>query len=225
MRARSDVCRLTLVVLLVGRGSLSLDAHQAPCHRLYSCPSDHGTYVCGDKGRCDQCPDNQYCLAGKPRMASAPTSAPAQPSIAQCDHHARGGNGLLHPWWQLHGCHCARPGRCQAHDPGASLLPFTSAPLAKALLDAHTRGVQVHVILEKSQRTEKYAPADFLVNQWVPTMIDAEHAIAHHKLIVIDGELAISGSFNSRHLPQCRPYNKSRILPSTCSCRSSRLAR
>jgi phosphatidylserine/phosphatidylglycerophosphate/cardiolipin synthase-like enzyme len=31
---------------------------------------------------------------------------------------------------------------------------FTSAPIAKALLDAHTRGVQVQVILDKSQRTE-----------------------------------------------------------------------
>jgi phosphatidylserine/phosphatidylglycerophosphate/cardiolipin synthase-like enzyme len=32
---------------------------------------------------------------------------------------------------------------------------FTSAPIAKALLDAHKRGVQVQVILDKSQRTEK----------------------------------------------------------------------
>jgi hypothetical protein len=43
-------------------------AHQDVCHRLHSCPSDHNTYVCGDKGRCDQCSDNQYCLAGKLRM-------------------------------------------------------------------------------------------------------------------------------------------------------------
>jgi phosphatidylserine/phosphatidylglycerophosphate/cardiolipin synthase-like enzyme len=32
---------------------------------------------------------------------------------------------------------------------------FPSAPIAKALLDAHKRGVQVQVILDKSQRTEK----------------------------------------------------------------------
>jgi phosphatidylserine/phosphatidylglycerophosphate/cardiolipin synthase-like enzyme len=35
----------------------------------------------------------------------------------------------------------------------ALFLP--TAPIAKALLDAHTRGVQVQVILDKSQRTEK----------------------------------------------------------------------
>ena len=66
---------------------------------------------------------------------------------------------------------------------------FTSAPIAKAQLDAHTRGVQVQVILEKSQRTEKYSSADFLANQGVPTMSDAAHAIAHNKVRHIsDGE-------------------------------------
>jgi phosphatidylserine/phosphatidylglycerophosphate/cardiolipin synthase-like enzyme len=73
---------------------------------------------------------------------------------------------------------------------------FTSAPIAKALLDAHTRGVQVQVILDKSQRTEQYSSADFLANQGVPTMIDAEHAIAHNKIMIIDGETLITGSFN-----------------------------
>jgi phosphatidylserine/phosphatidylglycerophosphate/cardiolipin synthase-like enzyme len=47
---------------------------------------------------------------------------------------------------------------------------FTSAPIAKALLDAHTRDVQVQVILDKSQRTEQYSSADFLANQHVLTM-------------------------------------------------------
>jgi phosphatidylserine/phosphatidylglycerophosphate/cardiolipin synthase-like enzyme len=41
---------------------------------------------------------------------------------------------------------------------------FTSALIAKALLDAHKRGVQVQVILDKIQRTEQYSSADFLAN-------------------------------------------------------------
>jgi phosphatidylserine/phosphatidylglycerophosphate/cardiolipin synthase-like enzyme len=73
---------------------------------------------------------------------------------------------------------------------------FTSAPIAKALLAAHTRGVQVHGILDQSQRTEEYSSADFLANQGVATMIDADHATAQNKVIVIDGELVITGSFN-----------------------------
>src|SRR3974390_1551383 len=39
---------------------------------------------------------------------------------------------------------------------------FTSAPIAKALVDAHRRNLDVRVILDKSQRTEKYSEADFL---------------------------------------------------------------
>jgi len=73
---------------------------------------------------------------------------------------------------------------------------FTSAPIAKALLIALKRGVKVEVILDKSQRTEKYSSADFLVNSGIPTKIDGAHAIAHNKVMIIDGENVITGSFN-----------------------------
>ena len=41
---------------------------------------------------------------------------------------------------------------------------FTSAPTAKALVDAHKRGVKVTVVLDKSQETEKYSSATFVTN-------------------------------------------------------------
>ena len=63
---------------------------------------------------------------------------------------------------------------------------FTSAPIAKALVEAHRRGVKVQVILDDSQRTEKYSEADFLKNNGIPTLIDAQHAIAHNKIMIID---------------------------------------
>jgi len=80
--------RHLIVQLLIGflGGWLALvSAHQDPCHRLHRCPSDHNTYVCGDQGRCDQCPDNEYCLQGKPRAAvQQPTRpAPALPTYSQ----------------------------------------------------------------------------------------------------------------------------------------------
>jgi phosphatidylserine/phosphatidylglycerophosphate/cardiolipin synthase-like enzyme len=64
--------------------------------------------------------------------------------------------------------------------------------------------VQVQVILDKSQCTEKYSSADCLANQGVLTMIDAEHAIAHNKIIIIDGETVISGSFNFTKAAQAK---------------------
>jgi phosphatidylserine/phosphatidylglycerophosphate/cardiolipin synthase-like enzyme len=73
---------------------------------------------------------------------------------------------------------------------------FTSAPIAKALVDAHRRGVKVRVILDDSQRTEKYSEADFLRNNGIATLIDARHGIAHNKVMIIDDYLVITGSFN-----------------------------
>jgi phosphatidylserine/phosphatidylglycerophosphate/cardiolipin synthase-like enzyme len=73
---------------------------------------------------------------------------------------------------------------------------FTSAPIAKALVDAHRRGVDVQVILDKSQRTERYSGATFLSNEGIPVFIDAAHKIAHNKVMVVDGKTVITGSFN-----------------------------
>jgi len=73
---------------------------------------------------------------------------------------------------------------------------FTSKPIAKSLVDAHKRGVKVEVILDKSQRTEKYTSATFLANMRIPVYIDAKHAIAHNKIIIIDRGTVITGSFN-----------------------------
>ncbi len=73
---------------------------------------------------------------------------------------------------------------------------FTSAPIAQALVAAKQRGVRVEVILDKSQRTEHYSEADFLAHAGIPVRIDAAHAIAHNKVMVIDDETVITGSFN-----------------------------
>jgi phosphatidylserine/phosphatidylglycerophosphate/cardiolipin synthase-like enzyme len=73
---------------------------------------------------------------------------------------------------------------------------FTSTPIAKALIDAGKRGVKVTVILDKSQRSANYSSADFLRNSGIATYIDAKHAIAHNKIMIIDRECVITGSFN-----------------------------
>jgi phosphatidylserine/phosphatidylglycerophosphate/cardiolipin synthase-like enzyme len=73
---------------------------------------------------------------------------------------------------------------------------FTSAPIAAALRDAHRRGVKVQVVLDKSQKTDKYSSATFLKNVGIPVWIDSKHAIAHNKIIIIDAVIVITGSFN-----------------------------
>lgn len=58
-------------------------AHRSGCHRWHSCPSDTGSYVCGDLGYCSQCSDNEFCVGGLPRLAATgiqPAPAASTPS-------------------------------------------------------------------------------------------------------------------------------------------------
>jgi phosphatidylserine/phosphatidylglycerophosphate/cardiolipin synthase-like enzyme len=73
---------------------------------------------------------------------------------------------------------------------------FTSAPIAKAMVEAHRRGVHVEIILDRSHKTTTYSSADFLLHAGIPVLIDSEHAIAHNKIMIIDGQTVITGSFN-----------------------------
>jgi phosphatidylserine/phosphatidylglycerophosphate/cardiolipin synthase-like enzyme len=73
---------------------------------------------------------------------------------------------------------------------------FTSKPIAKALLDAKKRSISIIVVLDKSQRKERYTEATFLFNAGIPVFIDNKHAIAHNKIIIIDRQTLITGSFN-----------------------------
>jgi len=73
---------------------------------------------------------------------------------------------------------------------------FTSKPVASALLVAHKRGVKIYVVVDKSQRTEKYTSATFLANQGIPVRIDAKHSIQHNKVLIIDQQHIQTGSYN-----------------------------
>lgn len=73
---------------------------------------------------------------------------------------------------------------------------FTSAPISKALLDAAHRGVKVVAVLDKSNVRAKYTAADALAKRGIPVYIDDKHQIAHNKIIIIDRETIITGSFN-----------------------------
>ena len=73
---------------------------------------------------------------------------------------------------------------------------FTNADIAKALADAAKRGVEVRIVLDKSQETEKYTSATFFANAGLPVRIDSDFAIAHSKVMIIDEETLVTGSFN-----------------------------
>jgi phosphatidylserine/phosphatidylglycerophosphate/cardiolipin synthase-like enzyme len=73
---------------------------------------------------------------------------------------------------------------------------FTSSPIAEALVQAAGRGVNVIVILDKSHRSERASVAAALHEGGISVLIDQHHSIAHNKVIIIDGERVLTGSFN-----------------------------
>lgn len=84
---------------------------------------------------------------------------------------------------------------------------FTSRPLIRALVRARQRGLDVEVILDKSHllkknyRTRRYmrhpSPAlEAFYTAGIPTFIDARYLIAHNKVMLIDGKIICTGSFN-----------------------------
>jgi phosphatidylserine/phosphatidylglycerophosphate/cardiolipin synthase-like enzyme len=132
------------------------------------------------------------CVLVSGLLSSAATRSPAsQPSAANSSDIAvyfspNGGctDAIVHEISQAR-----REIKLQAYS-------FTSTAIAQALGKAADRGVRVTAVLDKSQRTEKYTGATYLANHRIPVFIDARHAIAHNKIIIIDGQTILTGSFN-----------------------------
>jgi phosphatidylserine/phosphatidylglycerophosphate/cardiolipin synthase-like enzyme len=93
---------------------------------------------------------------------------------------------------------------------------LTSAPIADALVQAHRRGVDVEVILDKTQVSNKRgqlcSPAKCLLEQGIPIWIDRKPAIAHNKVMVIDEQIVMTGSFNFSKGAQLRNAENLLIL-------------
>ena len=73
---------------------------------------------------------------------------------------------------------------------------LTSARIAEALVEAHKRGVKVEVILDKRRNKDRDSKGTILVDQEIQVFTDGEHPIANNKIMIIDRQTVITGSFN-----------------------------
>jgi phosphatidylserine/phosphatidylglycerophosphate/cardiolipin synthase-like enzyme len=87
---------------------------------------------------------------------------------------------------------------------------FTSKPIAQALMDAKGRGVHVEILLDRSNEQEAYSELSDFLEKGLTTLIDAHHAIAHNKVMIIDQQTLITGSFNFTH--QAEAENAENLL-------------
>jgi len=73
---------------------------------------------------------------------------------------------------------------------------FSARPILSALAAARVRGVDVAVILDRSDERYLCERASPLLAAGVPVWIDHVSGIAHNKIIVIDRRVVIGGSYN-----------------------------
>lgn len=81
---------------------------------------------------------------------------------------------------------------------------FTNKFILRALVQAHRRGVEVKIILDKSNESRRYSGATYVHNAGIPVWIDYRPAIAHNKVMIIDGKNVVTGSFNFTKSAQTR---------------------
>jgi phosphatidylserine/phosphatidylglycerophosphate/cardiolipin synthase-like enzyme len=87
---------------------------------------------------------------------------------------------------------------------------FSALPIAQALIDAHKRGVRVEILLDPTHAEEKKSLDSLVVRAGIPTKVDPEHAKAHNKLMIIDEEIVITGSYN--FIPSAEAHNAENLL-------------
>jgi phosphatidylserine/phosphatidylglycerophosphate/cardiolipin synthase-like enzyme len=82
------------------------------------------------------------------------------------------------------------------HSIRVAAYSFTSHPIAEALVAAQGRGVNVMVVLDKSQREGRGSLFAYLLQNSVPTRINEKYHIMHDKFIIVDDSILETGSFN-----------------------------
>ena len=73
---------------------------------------------------------------------------------------------------------------------------FTYDPIVKALMEAHARGVNVEMMFDRANEAELRSDMPRCMENGMKVLIDAEHAIAHNKLMIVDQKIVITGSYN-----------------------------
>lgn len=77
-----------------------------------------------------------------------------------------------------------------------AIYSFTSFELARALVEAKGRGVEVRVVTDEGQNQGKYSKTEYLVDSDIPLRYRSGDGCMHHKFAVIDDEITITGSYN-----------------------------
>jgi phosphatidylserine/phosphatidylglycerophosphate/cardiolipin synthase-like enzyme len=77
-----------------------------------------------------------------------------------------------------------------------AVYSFTRDSLATALISAKERGVEVRVVIERERAYEQGSEYPRLKSAGVDVRLDGNPNLMHHKFMVIDGYIVVTGSYN-----------------------------
>jgi phosphatidylserine/phosphatidylglycerophosphate/cardiolipin synthase-like enzyme len=66
-----------------------------------------------------------------------------------------------------------------------------------ALIEAHSRGVEVRVILDRSQAQRPFSDDQRLRSAGISVRYGPGPGLMHHKFAVVDGRIVVTGSYNA----------------------------
>lgn len=89
---------------------------------------------------------------------------------------------------------------------------FQAPDIAKALVAARKRGVDVRVVVDKrrNQVSASKAAMLYVINNGVKLRIDGHYHIQHDKTIIVDGQTVETGSFN--FAPSAETENSENVI-------------
>ena len=92
------------------------------------------------------------------------------------------------------------------HSVAVQAYEFSSHPICDAILRAYQRGLQVMVLLDKQNKVNALSKWVNVVGRnslmpvlrtaGVPVLLDSSVTIAHSKVVIVDGSVVVTGSFN-----------------------------
>jgi len=88
---------------------------------------------------------------------------------------------------------------------------FTSDRIARALVNMKKKGIDVEVILDKTQfQCQHFSQRNYLWQHGVTVFEDYKPDIAHNKVIIVDGQTVETGSYN--YTKSAQRYNAENVL-------------
>jgi len=81
---------------------------------------------------------------------------------------------------------------------------FTSGPICLALRNAHARGVRVEVLIDRGEAFGRPWLVEAMQDGGIAMRLDATAGLAHNKVMLVDDDIVLTGSFNWTHNAEFR---------------------